>query len=269
MATIAQDQAPSQTGEEEFIGGRPMTILEHLQELRQRLIICCLGLVVGLVISFAFTNQFMEVLVRPVHEKAQDANLIFTSPLENFTTFFKVSLLGGLILAMPVFVWQTLMFVLPGLTPQEKRWVLPVVAGIFVSFAAGVTFAYFVTLPPAVRFLLNFNTDIAKAQIKIGDYISFATRLLFWVGVTFELPLFILALARFGLITGRKLLSWWRYVIVLVFLVAAIVTPTPDPLTQTLVAGPMLLLYLIGVLLAFLFGRDVPNRGRLLRRRRT
>lgn len=247
---------PASAPPPEFDGGRPMTILEHLQELRTRLIWCCIGLVVGMVISFAFTNQFLDFLVEPVRLRAPNADLIFTSPLENFTTFFKVSLLGGLIIAMPVFVYETLMFVLPGLTPQEKRWVLPVVGGIFISFAIGVAFAYYVTLPPAVGFLLNFNTDVAKAQIKIGEYINFATRLLFWVGVTFETPLFILALARFGLITGRQLLGWWRYIIVLVFLVAAVVTPTPDPLTQTLVAVPLLVLYLIGVLLAFLFGRD-------------
>jgi sec-independent protein translocase protein TatC len=265
MTTTTAPPAPP--AQPEFDGGRPMTIIEHLQELRMRLIWCCIGLAVGMVISFVFTNQFLDFLIEPVRKRAPTADLIFTSPLENFTTFFKVSLLGGLIIAMPVFVYQTLMFVLPGLTPQEKRWVLPVVGGIFFSFAVGVAFAYYVTLPPAVAFLLNFNTDIAKAQIKIGEYINFATRLLFCVGVTFETPLFILALARFGIISGRQLLGWWRYVIVLVFVVAAIVTPTPDPLTQTLVAVPILGLYFIGILLAYLFGRDQRRPRRWLPKR--
>lgn len=251
----------------DFDGGRPMTILEHLQELRSRLIWCCIGLIVGLVIAFVFVNAFMDILVEPMRQRAPNANLIFTSPLENFTTTFKVALYAGVVIAMPVFVYQTLMFVLPGLTPQEKRWVLPIAGGIFLCLIVGVTFAYYVTLPPALGFLLNFNTDVAKAQIRLGDYISFVTRLLFWVGVTFETPLFILALARFGLITGRQLLHWWRYMIVVVFLVAAVVTPTPDPLTQTLVAVPLLVLYLIGVLLAFLFGRNETGRGRMLKRR--
>jgi sec-independent protein translocase protein TatC len=257
---------PSQSADdakprEEFDGGRPMTILEHLQELRSRLIWCCAALVFCLVISLAFTNPFLDVLVKPVKDIPPRADgshveLIFTDPLESFTTYFKVGLLGGLILAMPVFVYETLMFVLPGLTPQERRWVLPVAVGIFLCFIVGVLFAYYVTLPPAARFLLTFNDDKVKAFINIGKYISFATRLVFWVGVTFETPLFILALARFGVVSGKQLLGWWRYMVVVVFVVAAVVTPTPDPLTQTLVAVPLLVLYAVGVVLAFIFGRD-------------
>jgi sec-independent protein translocase protein TatC len=244
-----------------FDGGRPMTILEHLQELRTRLIWCCAGLVIGVSVGLVFTNPFLDVLVAPVKHIPPRADgsrveLIFTDPLESFTVYFKVGLLGGLILAMPVFVYEALMFVLPGLTPQEQRWVLPIVGGVFACFIIGVLFAYYVTLPPAATFLLTFNDTRVKAFINIGKYINFATRLLFWVGVTFETPLVILALARFGVITGRQLLGWWRYVIVLMFVVAAVVTPTPDPLTQTLVAVPLLLLYFIGVGLAFLFGRD-------------
>ena len=243
----------------DFDGGRPMTILEHLQELRGRLIWCCIALVVGVALSFMFTKDVLEFMKEPMTEKAPQAELIFRKPLEGFTTYVKISLYLGVIMAMPVFVYQTLMFVLPGLTPQEKKWVLPIVFGIFVSFLGGMSFAYFITLPPALKFLLNFNTDIAKPQIDLSEYISFVTRLVFWVGITFETPLFILALARFGIVTGRKLLGWWRYVIVIVFLVAAFVTPTPDPVTQTLVAGPLLVLYLLGVVLAFLFGRDRPQ----------
>jgi sec-independent protein translocase protein TatC len=243
----------------DYMGGRPMTILEHLLELRMRLIWCCIGLIVGVTISFIFVDPFMEFLRRPMEKQAPEADLIATKVLENFTIYFKVALLGGLILSMPILVYQMLMFVLPALTPEEKRWVLPVVAGIFLCFLAGVLFAYYVTLPPALRFLLNFNTDVATPLINIADYINFVTRMVFWIGVSFETPLIILALARFGMVTGRKLLSWWRYIIVLVFVVAAVVTPTPDPLTQSLVAGPLLVLYAIGVVLAFLFGRD---RGR-------
>lgn len=243
----------------DYEGGRPMTILEHLQELRTRLIWCCLGLTVGVVISSIFTNQFLDILIQPVRDRAPDAHIVSNRVLGNFATYFKVALFGGLVIGMPVFVYQTLMFVLPGLTPQEKKWVLPIVAGIFLSFAMGVAFAYFVALPRAVGFLLNFNKERFENFVTVGDYIDFTTRLLFWIGVTFELPLFILALARFGLITGRKLLSWWRYMIVIVFVAAAVITPTPDPLTQTLVAGPLLVLYALGVVLAFLFGRDRPR----------
>jgi sec-independent protein translocase protein TatC len=250
-----QDERP----EDPFDGGRPMTILEHLNELRSRLIWCCIALVVALIISSIFTNDFLLFLQEPVKKEAPDAEIINNKVLGNFATYFKVSLLGALIISMPVLVYQTLMFVLPGLTPSEKKWVLPIVVGIFLSFFAGVAFAYYITLPRAVGFLLNFNKETARNFITIQDYIDFCTRLVFWIGVTFEMPIFVLALARFGLITGRKLLSWWRYMIVVVFVVAAVVTPTPDPITQTFVAGPMLVLYAAGVILAFIFGRDRRN----------
>jgi sec-independent protein translocase protein TatC len=147
------------------------------------------------------------------------------------------------------------MFVLPALTPQEKRWVLPLVAAMLVSFLAGVAFSFYVILPPSSDVLFNFNSDIADPQIKIGSYFDFVTRLLFWVGVTFEMPVFILALARFGMVTGRKLLGWWRFAIPGAFVLSAIITPTIDPVTQTLVAAPIIVLWAIGVVLAFIFGR--------------
>lgn len=237
-----------------------MTILEHLQELRARLIWCCLAIVVGIVISSFFTDNLFDFLLKPAREEAPDARIVSNRVLGNFSIYFYVAILGGLIIAMPMIVYQTLMFILPGLTPQEKRWVLPLVFGIFLCFLAGAAFAYYIALPRAVGFLLNFNKDQFENIIPANDYLSFANRLILWIGVSFELPIFMLALARFGLITGRKLLSWWRYMIVVVFVVAAIITPTPDPLTQSLVAGPLLVLYAIGTVLAFIFGTDRQRR---------
>ncbi len=240
---------------EQFDGGKPMTLLEHLQELRGRLIWCAIGLVVAVIISSIFTQRLMLFLLEPAQKQAPDLELQFTAPMESVSTFFKVALMGGLLLAMPVFVYQTMMFVLPALTPQEKRWVLPLVAGIIISFLIGVAFSFYFILPPSARVLFNFNNEIAKADIQVGKYYDFVTRLLFWVGVTFEMPIFILAMARFGMITGRRLLGWWRFAIVGAFVLSAIITPTIDPVTQTLVAGPIIVLWLIGTALAFLFGK--------------
>ena len=259
--TIAPPETPPPPPD--FDGSRPMTILEHLQELRVRLIWCCLGLILGVAVSAVFTNQFFDFLTEPFRENAPaNARTVTNKPLEGFTTYFKVALYGGLAIGFPIFVYQTLMFVLPGLTPQEKRWVLPIVLGIFVSFLLGAAFAFKVILPSALKYLLNLNPGGSDPLINIAEYISFVTRLVFWVGVTFQTPLVILALARFGFVTGRKLLGWWRYMIVVAFLVAAVVTPTPDPITQALVAGPLLVLYLVGVLLAYLFGRDATGARR-------
>jgi len=239
----------------EFDGGKPMTLLEHLLELRSRLIWCALALVVAVAISSAVTGRGMEFLLEPAKRGAPELDLIFTEPMESIATYFKVALLCGLILAMPMFIYQTMMFVLPALTPQEKRWVLPLVAAMLLSFLVGVAFSFYVILPPSSNVLFNFNSDIADAQIKIGSYFDFVTRLLFWVGVTFEMPVFILALARFGMVTGRRLLGWWRFAIPGAFVLSAIITPTIDPVTQTLVAAPIIVLWAIGVALAFIFGR--------------
>jgi sec-independent protein translocase protein TatC len=240
---------------EQFDGGKPMTLLEHLLELRTRLIWCALALIAGVVISGIFTNQLMHFLLDPAKEQAPELELIFTAPMENVATYFQVALLGGLILAMPMFIYQTLMFVLPALTPEEKKWVIPIVVGILLSFLAGVAFSFYIILPPSANVLFNFNSDIAEPNIRVGSYFAFVTRLLFWVGVTFEMPIFILALARFGMITGRQLLGWWRFAVVGAFVLSAIITPTIDPVTQTLVAGPIIVLWLIGTGLAFIFGR--------------
>jgi len=241
---------------QEFDGGKPMTLLEHLLELRTRLIWCALGLIVAVVISSIFTQRVMEFLAEPAREQSPDFKLIFTEPMESIATYFQVALMGGLILAMPMFVYQTLLFVLPALTPQEKKWVLPLVVGIFLSFAIGVAFSFYVILPPSAKVLFNFNNDVAVPQIRVGSYFSFVTRLLFWVGVTFEMPIFLLALARFGMITGRRLLGWWRFAVVGAFVLSAIITPTIDPVTQTLVAAPIIVLWMLGTALAFIFGRS-------------
>jgi sec-independent protein translocase protein TatC len=147
------------------------------------------------------------------------------------------------------------MFVLPALTPPEKRWVLGMTGGIALSFLIGVAFSFYVILPPSARVLFTFNADIAPPRIQVGSYYDFVARLLFWVGVVFEMPVFILALARFWLISGQQLLGWWRFAIVGAFVASAVVTPTIDPVTQTLVALPIMALWLLGLLLAFAFGR--------------
>jgi sec-independent protein translocase protein TatC len=172
--------------------------------------------------------------------------------MEGLVAYFRVALLVGLVGAMPIIVFELLMFVTPALTRQEKRWVYAVVLGASLAFAAGVAFAYYVALPPALGFLLNFPEDVAKPQIKIGSYVDFVTRLLFWTGVVFETPLLIMGLARFRVVNARQLLRLWRYAFIGAFVVSAVVTPSIDPVTQSLVAGPIIVLYAIGILLAWL-----------------
>jgi sec-independent protein translocase protein TatC len=243
-------RAGTQRREEPVEEGKVLTILEHLQELRRRLIIASAALLICTIASAVFTQQLLHWLTAPAKDQVEDLAIIYTEPLEYWATYFRVALVGGVALAMPVIVYEILAFVGPGLTRQERRWVYPIALGASLSFLGGAAFAYYVELPPALRFLLGFSGDVAEPFIKIGSYINFVTRLMLVTGLVFEMPLVVMGLAKLGVVTSRRLLGWWRYALVLAFVVAAIVTPSIDPVTQSLVAGPIIVLYFAGIVLA-------------------
>ncbi len=249
MTQTAPPEPPPETPEEPS-NEKNLTLLEHLQELRYRVVVCSLAIVAGLAFSAYFTGDFIDFLKKPAEKKVPGFQLVFLDPFENFATYFKVALLGSLILAMPVILYQVLRFVSPGLKPGERRWLYGTVAGATFLFLCGVAFAYYLALPPALDFLLNFQSDLAKPSIRVGAYIDFVTRLLFWTGVAFETPIVIMFLARFRVVNARQLIGWWRVAIVVAFVIAAIVTPSIDPITQTIVAGPIIALYFVGIILA-------------------
>lgn len=248
-------QTQAQQPQEEKV----LTVLEHLQELRYRLMVAAGALVLATGGAFVITPWFLDFILEPAQEAYPGFRLVRTGMLGYVIPYFQISLTLGLILAMPVIVYQALMFVLPGLTPQEKRFVLPAMFAISGSFLLGVVFGYYVVLPPALKFLLNFGSDQAEPLITIGDYVSFVTRMVVATGATFELPLVMMVLARFRLVTSRKLISWWRYTVVIAFVAAAVLTPSIDPVTQSLVAGPMLALYVVGIVLARLVEPRQPS----------
>lgn len=259
-AAPAQEPPPEPPKHEEE--EKVLTILEHLQELRTRLLIAVLALLVGVSASvYPLTGWFIRFLSEPGKDRVEDFELVFTEPLEYWTTYFRVSLLLGVAIAMPVIVYQFLAFVGPGLTKDERRWVFPIVGGASLMFLAGAAFAYYVELPPALGFLLG-STGEATPLIRVKSYIDFVTRLTLVTGLVFELPLVIMGLAKLGVVTSQKLIGWWRYAIVLCVIVAAIVTPSIDPLTQMLVAGPMIVLYFMSIGLAKLVeGRPLIPRA--------
>ena len=147
-------------------------------------------------------------------------------------------------------------FVTPALTRNEKKWVFPIVFGASLAFLGGVAFGYFFILPFTLTFLLTFGSDIAQADWRIGNYIDFVTRILLVMGLVFETPLLVMGLAKFRVVRASQLLHWWRYAVILAFVIAAVVTPTIDPVTQTLVGGPIVILYFIGIGLAWIVRRD-------------
>ena len=235
--------------------GKVLTILEHLVELRRRLMITAGALLVSTMGSLFFTQRLLRWLTAPARNEVQDVQIVYTEPLEYWGTYFRVALLAGFAMAMPIIVYQLLAFAGPGLTRQEKRWVYPIVMGASVSFLVGAAFAYYVELPPALKFLLGFSGDVADPFLKIGSYINFVTRLMLVTGLVFEMPLIVMGLAKIGVVDSRRLIGWWRHAIILAFVGAAIVTPSIDPVTQSLVAGPIIVLYFLGIALAKLVER--------------
>lgn len=234
---------------------KKLTSLEHLSELRNRLIKCVIAVLITTIISFVFAKQIFHILILP----AEGINLIYIAMTEMVGTYMKVSLTSGIILAMPYLVYQLIMFTSPALTRTEKKYVYLILPWIALMFIAGVIFGYFILVPPATKFLITFGSDIATPQIKIGNYISIVTRLLLAIGLVFELPVVTTFLSRLGVITPKWLSGKRKPAIILAFILAAIITPTFDPINQSLVAVPLIVLYEMSIWLAKLVQRKEPR----------
>ncbi len=231
-----------------------MTLMDHLRELRTRLIWVVAALIVGTGLSMLFVDPLLRFIIAPLTILGTQPTAI--GPTDTITVFFKVSFTMGAVFAMPVIVYQIIRFVTPGLYPHEKRNLLLTLPGVMVLFAIGAAFAYFMLLPTAVTFLQSFLGDIILQTWTIDRYVSFVTRIVFWIGVAFEMPLIMAFLARAGIVSGRKLLSVWRQAVVIIAVVAAAITPTVDPVNMSLVMAPLLVLYAISVGLAFAVYRE-------------
>jgi len=246
--TVTAQPAGSRSSETEE---KVLTILEHLQELRNRVMWSAGALIVGVLVAlWPLTKYTISFLVQPGKDKVDGFQLHQFELLEYWSTYFRVSLLLGLALAMPMIMYQFLAFIAPGLTKQERRWLYPIVAGASAMFVLGMAFAYYVELPPALKFLLNTSNDDVVPTIGVKTYIDTVTRLLLVTGLVFQLPFVIMGLAKIGVVTSRKLIGWWRYAVLGAVLAAAIVTPSIDPITQTIVAVPIIVLYALGTGLA-------------------
>ena len=229
----------------------PMTILDHLVELRDRLIKALLALIITTLASLVFTRRFLALLTAPMGDNLPQA----IAPTETIVIYFKVALIGGLVLAMPVIVYQLIRFLVPGLYPHERRYLYVVVPAASLLFASGVAFAYYVMLPAAIPFLLGFMADVIRQQWTIQKYMSMVTGLMFWVGVIFETPLVVAFLAYLGIVSPSMLWKNFRYAIVIIAIIAAVATPTPDPINMALLMLPLVVLYLLSILLALLVYR--------------
>ena len=230
-----------------------MTLMDHLRELRTRLIWVISALSIGTVVSMLFVSPLLQFIIRPLTESGAQPMAI--GPTDTIGVFFRVSFAAGAVLAMPVIVYQAIAFVSPGLYPHEKRNLLLTLPGFMALFAIGAAFAYFFLLPAAVGFLQSFLGDIIAQEWTIDRYIGFVTRIVFWIGVAFEMPLVIAFLARAGIVSGPQLMQYWRHSIVVIAIAAAAITPTVDPVNMTLVMGPLIVLYMSSVGLAHVLYR--------------
>ncbi len=221
-----------------------MSLLEHLEELRDRLFKAAIGLIIGSVIGALFAGDIFHYLLTPYGRPAQ-----ILDPTGSVTNYFRVALLFGAIIAIPLITYQLLMFILPGLTRRERRIVLSSLPAITLLFLIGVGFAWFMMLPTAINFLSNFHSDIFTTQWTADGYLGFVTSLLFWMGVAFETPLVFFVLAFLGFVQSRLLIKNWRIAIVGASVVAAVITPTVDPVNMFLVMAPLLVLYALSIVL--------------------
>ena len=247
-----------------------LTILGHLAELRDRLMRSVIAVVITIILAFVFAKQIFDILTfksaltRPVFEfltnkfhliAPPNVSLIAVEVTENLGTWMRVCVAAGVILAMPYWTYHLVMFVSPALTYKEKKYVYLAFPWVTVMFLAGVLFSYFILLPPAITFLLTFGSDIATPQIRIGNYVSVVTRLMLAVGLVFELPVLMTFLARIGVVSPQWLAGKRKIAIVLAFVVAGVITPTFDPVNQSLVAVPLIILYEMSIWLAKLVYR--------------
>jgi sec-independent protein translocase protein TatC len=247
--------APVPPQDEHAPGDKEMTLLEHLEELRGRLVAMMVALIVGVLISIvpiptlnSITGWLFDLIVN--NAKNSGVTIIAIRPGETFFTYLEVALVVGAALAMPVIIYQILAFVTPALYANEKRYMYLAVPGVFFSFMCGVVFCYFLTLPFATRFLAGFLAGTIEPQWTVEHYVDFVATFLFWVGVMFELPIIMFFLSKLGVVSHRRLASFRKYAFIMAFVIGAAITPTPDPINQTIISLPIYFLFELGVILA-------------------
>ncbi len=243
-----------------------MPLTAHLEELRWRLIKVLAAIGIAFAASYAFAEILFAFLTEPLlalnvgHGDAAPVHLIGTGVVEAFFTKIKVSLIAAIFVASPVILYQLWQFVAPGLYATEKRYAKPFVFFGTFFFVSGAAFCYQLVLPVGYRFFIDqYATIRVSPEIRISEYLTFTARMLLAFGVTFELPVITFFLARIGLVTGAMMLAYTRYAILVIFIVAAMLTPGPDIASQFLMAGPLLVLYVLSIGVAFVFGGPKPG----------
>ncbi len=250
-----------------------MPLAEHLGEFRKRIITSLIAVAASFAVAFAYSQKLFEILMFPLrysldfsvknryiyfvpHDKLQDAKLVFLAPAEAFWMNLKVAFVAGLIASLPVIFHQVWKFISPGLLPKEKKYALPFIVAATGLFISGALFCYLIILPFALQFLLTYKVgDILMPMLSVGQYIDFCLKFILAFGIVFELPVVIIFLVKLGVVTPGTLANNRKYAVLIAFVIAAILTPTPDAFNQTLMVVPILLLYEAGICVSSLFMR--------------
>ncbi|HVL67356.1 MAG TPA: twin-arginine translocase subunit TatC [Vicinamibacterales bacterium] len=239
--------------------GARMSFLEHLDELRKRLIHSALAILVGCGIAFTFLHRVIDFLTLPMRRMLPEGgDLVATAPSEYFFLYIKLALLVGLFIALPVVMLQVWLFIAPGLYAHEKRLAVPFVAMSSVLFTIGAAFSHYVAFPWTWQFFMDFMPEYVRPMIKLGDAFSLYVKMVLAFGVIFQMPTVVLFLARMGVVTAGFLARRTKYAVLIIFILAAVLSPGGDVVSQALMAGPMLVLYALSIGIAWLFGKRQP-----------
>jgi sec-independent protein translocase protein TatC len=249
--TVAATSVEDEAVEDEAIYDVEMSLFDHLEELRQRIFYALIAVVVGIIGCFVFVNKIVQLLEVP----AQGVKFLQLSPGEYFFVSIKVAGYSGFLVASPFVLYQIIQFVLPGLTPKERRLIGPIVLGSSVLFVGGLAFAYIALIPAALNFFINYGEGVVEQLWSIDRYFEFVLLLLFSTGLAFQIPIIQILLGLLNIVGSKQMLAGWRYVILGGAILGAVLTPSTDPVTQSLLAGAVLGLYFGGVGMVVLLGR--------------
>jgi sec-independent protein translocase protein TatC len=232
-----------------------MSFLEHLDELRKRIINATIALFGGFLIAFVFIGPVFDFIMRPLQEALPEGGtLIYTNPTEAFILNIKIAAIAGLVIASPLVIFQVWRFIAPGLYVNEKKWAIPFVVISTACFVAGTAFSHYIVFPFAWTFFAAFTTDILTFMPRIEPAFSMYIRLLLAFGVVFEMPTMVLFLSRMGLLTARFMVKNFKYFMLIAVVLSAVITP-PDVISQIAMTGPLIILYGISIGLAWAFGK--------------
>jgi len=233
-----------------------MSFLDHLDELRRRLVAAAISLAVGTIVAVFFIDRIFDFIMRPLYDRLPEgSSLIYTEPTEAFMLKVKIALLAGLVIGAPLIVAQIWLFIAPGLYSHEKRFALPFILMASLFFVGGAAFNHYILFPLAWTFLAGFTNDYMMFMPRIAPVFSLYAMLMLAMGLIFEMPAVVLVLARMGLVTAGFLWRHIKYAILIIFVASAVITPTGDMVTQSLMAGPMVVLYVFSIGLAWAFGK--------------